>query len=218
MNELPNPPTSRTSHLSGNSGDLNRQNQKVSRGRDKKRMGGWLNNCAFAFSLFALCFPLVFFRAPSEKISFTKTVEPGSGNFGANVLLARNYRAGGTQPRDIAGGAGDRDQRAEYFRARGGAGISVDLDRLAHAVAIAETGNCTRGIGATMNNCFGIKYHGKFKKFSSPQKSYAEFKYIWKKSYGKFPDHALAWKWVCGADAPSCPAATEWLTNVEQNY
>lgn len=34
---------------------------------------------------------------------------------------------------------------------------SFDLDRLARAVAIAETGNCTKGYGKTYNNCFGIK-------------------------------------------------------------
>ena len=31
---------------------------------------------------------------------------------------------------------------------------SFDLDRLARAVAIAETGNCTKGYGKTYNNCF----------------------------------------------------------------
>lgn len=34
---------------------------------------------------------------------------------------------------------------------------SYDLDKLAKAVAIAETGNCTKGYGKEYNNCFGIK-------------------------------------------------------------
>ena len=29
-----------------------------------------------------------------------------------------------------------------------------DLDRLARAVAMAETGNCTKGYGKTYSNCF----------------------------------------------------------------
>lgn len=31
---------------------------------------------------------------------------------------------------------------------------SFDLDRLARAVAMAETNNCTKGYGKTYNNCF----------------------------------------------------------------
>lgn len=32
--------------------------------------------------------------------------------------------------------------------------ISFDLDKLAKAVAMAETGNCTKGYGKTYSNCF----------------------------------------------------------------
>lgn len=31
---------------------------------------------------------------------------------------------------------------------------TIDLDRLARAVAMAETNNCTKGYGKTYNNCF----------------------------------------------------------------
>lgn len=31
---------------------------------------------------------------------------------------------------------------------------TIDLDRLAKAVAMAETNNCTKGYGKTYNNCF----------------------------------------------------------------
>jgi len=34
---------------------------------------------------------------------------------------------------------------------------SYDLDKLAKAVAIAETGNCTKGYGKEYFNCFGIR-------------------------------------------------------------
>ena len=34
---------------------------------------------------------------------------------------------------------------------------TIDLDRLAKAVAMAETNNCTKGYGKTHFNCHGIK-------------------------------------------------------------
>ena len=68
-----------------------------------------------------------------------------------------------------------------------------DLDRLARAVAMAETNNCTKGYGKTYNNCFGIKNGntapcpkvGKNKMciYEKPEDSYIAFKKIWQRWY-----------------------------------
>lgn len=99
---------------------------------------------------------------------------------------------------------------------RGGeSGISdtLDLDKLAYAVAVAETGNCTRGVGITHNNCHGIKSNGKFIYFLSKSSSYHSFKLNWIKHYnGVFPTLREAKKWT-GDDRPE-----SWLNNVKLNY
>lgn len=87
-----------------------------------------------------------------------------------------------------------------------------DIDRLAHAVAIAETGDCTTGIGPTHNNCFGIRYKGKFARYQTKEAAYKDFKRIWSKYYGGLPDHRMARKWTGGDHAGT------WLANVNSNY
>lgn len=91
----------------------------------------------------------------------------------------------------------------------------VDLDKLAKAVAMHETANCTKG-SARFNNCFGIKYAGKFARYATKEASYADFKRIWSKPTGyyrgQFPTLALAKKYS-GNDRASI-----WLKNVSHFY
>lgn len=97
-----------------------------------------------------------------------------------------------------------------------------DLDKLAYAVAMAETGDCRLGYGKTHSNCFGIK-KGRtvpcktqgFRKmcvFASKEESYAAFKKIWSTHYKTFPTRRLAAIWT-GNDNP-----TSWLRNVTKFY
>ena len=92
----------------------------------------------------------------------------------------------------------------------------LNLDKLAYAVAVAETGDCTTGMGVTKNNCFGIMTWpngvrtGKW--YPNKEASYEDFKRIWKKSYKRFPDYYLADKWTGG------DSVNDWLTNVRAAY
>lgn len=77
----------------------------------------------------------------------------------------------------------------------------VDIKKLARAVAVAETQNCTTGVGATHNNCFGIKGRDggvyAFREFASPEESYAAFEGIWLNGYGdRFPTIEDARRWT----------------------
>jgi hypothetical protein len=88
-----------------------------------------------------------------------------------------------------------------------------DLDKLAKAVAKHETNDCKAKVGAAVyNNCFGIKYNGKFARYKTKQASYDDFKRIWSTYYKKFPNHALAKKYS-GNDRPQT-----WLSNVTLFY
>ena len=84
----------------------------------------------------------------------------------------------------------------------------IDLDRLAYCVAIAETGDCTRGIGPRTNNCHGVMKAGKPVYFASKQESYDRFKEIWQKGYGGYPTLEQAQVYT-GNDHPET-----WLSNV----
>lgn len=97
-----------------------------------------------------------------------------------------------------------------------------DLDRLARAVAMAETNNCTKGYGKTYNNCFGIKNGntapcpkiGKSKMciYEKPEDSYEAFKKIWSKWYKTHPNLVSAQRWT-GHDN-----AVRWLSHVNLHY
>ena len=97
-----------------------------------------------------------------------------------------------------------------------------DLDRLARAVAMAETGNCTKGYGKTYSNCFWIKSGktapcpkvGKNKMciYEKPEDSYKAFKVIWAKWYKWHPNLISAQRWT-GHDN-----AVRWLSHVNHHY
>ena len=100
---------------------------------------------------------------------------------------------------------------------------TVDLDKLAHAFAHAETGDCTKGKGISNNNCFGLKNgsiapcekmdKGRFCIYNNKEESYEAFKKVWAKGYGgEFPDYEAAKIWTYN-DHPDT-----WLSNVTHYY
>lgn len=97
---------------------------------------------------------------------------------------------------------------------------AFDLDKLAHAVAFAETSSCTKGTAIKKKNCFGIMRFWiekgvrkrTAKTYKSHEEGFADFKRIWSKSYGGFPTMAMAEKWT-GKDN-----ARRWLNNVTKYY
>jgi|GEM_PF-4288868 len=94
--------------------------------------------------------------------------------------------------------------------------VEFDIDALAYAVAVAETGNFTKGSGVSKLNGFGIMYWPNgvrtLKTYSSKEESIADFKRIWQKSYGGFPTRAMAVKWTGNDNADT------WLYNVTIAY
>jgi len=99
---------------------------------------------------------------------------------------------------------------------------NYDIDRLARAVAMAETGNCTKWYGKTYNNCFGIKNGrtapcpkvGKSKMciYEKPEDSYKAFKTIWAKWYAWKPNLKMAQRWTWHDNA------VRWLSHVNLYY
>lgn len=91
-----------------------------------------------------------------------------------------------------------------------------DLDKFARAVAMAETGNCTRGMGLSKNNAFGIMtWERGFREGRTYEKcedSYIDFKQIWTDHYGGFPTQSMAKRWTGGDDTST------WLENVSFYY
>ena len=80
-----------------------------------------------------------------------------------------------------------------------------NLDKLAYAVAMQETKDCTLGYWKTHNNCFWIK-HGNtvpcpwvpkmaMCKFKTKEESYEAFKIIWTKWYWELPNYEMAKRW-----------------------
>jgi hypothetical protein len=97
------------------------------------------------------------------------------------------------------------------------------LDRVAYAVAMAETKNCTLGYGKQYNNCFGIKSgntapcskvgRNRMCIYDKPEESYEAFKKIWVKWYGGgLPTREAAARWT-GNDSPRT-----WINNVNFYY
>lgn len=91
--------------------------------------------------------------------------------------------------------------------------LSYNLNKLARAVAMHETHDCQDKQGAALvNNCFGIIRNGRFVRYATKEDSYADFKQIWTKYYGRFPDLELA-KRYSGNDR-----SRTWLNNVIKFY
>jgi hypothetical protein len=94
----------------------------------------------------------------------------------------------------------------------------TDLEKLAKAVAMHETKDCTLGNSALVhNNAFGIMQwdsqgNRSFKKYESCEESYEDFERIWKTHYRVFPNEDLA-KIYSGNDRHEA-----WLANVTKFY
>ncbi len=92
----------------------------------------------------------------------------------------------------------------------------VDIKKLAYAVAIAETENCTTGVGRSKNNCHGITRCTAtgctFRTYASPAESYADFERIWLRAYGdRFPTREDAKRYVDSE-------AVDWYRTVTKIY
>jgi len=96
--------------------------------------------------------------------------------------------------------------------AKTGRDAQFDINKLAYAVAMAETQDCTKGLGKKYFNCFGIRHNGKDMQYKSKKDSYDEFKRVWQKFYGGFPTYQQAVIWT-GNSAPE-----SWLVAVKQFY
>ncbi len=97
-----------------------------------------------------------------------------------------------------------------------------NINKLAYAVAMQETKNCTLGYWKTHNNCFWIKHWNTVPcpwvpklamcKFNSPDESYEAFKIIWQKWYWWMPNLEKAERWTWK------DRASIWLANVNYFY
>lgn len=98
----------------------------------------------------------------------------------------------------------------------------LEIDKLAYAIAMAETKNCTLGYGEMYNNCFGIKSgntapcknvgQNRMCIYDHPEESYTAFRKIWQTWYKGFPTTEMASRWT-GSDRPD-----SWLRNVRYYY
>ena len=93
-----------------------------------------------------------------------------------------------------------------------------DIDRLAYAVAMAETGDCTTGVGATKNNCHGIVRDGEYVTYATPAESYAAFKYTWSRRYSECPTMQDALVYVHGHKYKPEHDPSDWLRTVKKLY
>lgn len=94
--------------------------------------------------------------------------------------------------------------------------LGPDMDALSTAVAMHETANCTKGYGATHNNCHGLMYWPNGKRtaisFKSKDASHRHFKDVWARLYGDVPNRAMA-KRYSGNDRSEA-----WYRNVTAFY
>jgi hypothetical protein len=98
----------------------------------------------------------------------------------------------------------------------------LDIKKLAYAVAVAETWDCTKGYWKTHSNCHWIKKGNtypcttrpwsKMCVFKDKAESYKAFEIIWMKWYKTFPTHRQAVLWS-GNDSSST-----WLKHVRIAY
>jgi len=92
----------------------------------------------------------------------------------------------------------------------------LNINKLAQCVAVAETSNCTTGMGVTRKNCHGImtwkRGFREGRTFNSTEESFIAFKELWLRVYKVYPNLALAKKYT-GNDN-----AQRWLNIVNQCY
>lgn len=82
--------------------------------------------------------------------------------------------------------------------------------QICDAIAWQETKQCTLGVGASKNNCVGIRRRSAYVVYAEPEDSMIDCVDVWDRLYGGAePTIELAQKWS------SPEAAEEWLTNVQ---
>ena len=84
--------------------------------------------------------------------------------------------------------------------------INYDINKLAYAIAMAETHNCEKWYWLSYNNCFGIKnwntapcpkiWKSNMCIYDTPEQSYEAFKKIWGTWYKSYPNWTLANRWT----------------------
>jgi hypothetical protein len=87
-----------------------------------------------------------------------------------------------------------------------------DLDRLAYAISVPETSGCTKGVGASKNNCCSINSSRGFLKMVTKKAGLRACKRLWKNKYDVLPNVKVAARYTGNPD-PS-----EWLKNVLAAY
>lgn len=89
---------------------------------------------------------------------------------------------------------------------------SYDLDKLALAIRTKETANCTTGVGASRNNCYGVRRGGEYVIYETPEDSTKDFKEFWQRGYGRFPTLEDAKRYSSEA------SGEDWLKSVTSIY
>jgi len=93
---------------------------------------------------------------------------------------------------------------------------AFDIDKLAYAVAMAESGDCTKGAGAKRNNCFNIMRWDNgirsIRYYNTKEDSYKAFKELWTRAYGGYPTYTQAVKYTGNDNAKN------WLNIINFYY
>lgn len=140
-----------------------------------------------------------------------------SSRIAVDHLVTGRHQEGTARSQPSSNQSNNQQKTSQYQ------GNSLDLDKLARSVSIAETSGCTKGSALSVKNCFGIMQFDKkgnrsLKRFNTHQDSFKEFKRIWSMHYKEFPDQKLANKWVNGNFGATTKGSIEWLSTVIQQY
>lgn len=179
----------------------------------------------------------LFILALSSKISFWVPEEPvrdfrSSGSIQAPTIVANkeiiwtqemeNKRLSESRAKISVQKKNASNTPKKVLSETTGADKSYNIYALANAVAMAETGNCSRWYGKMYHNCFGIKnwntapckkeWDNRMCIYENDKESYEAFVKIWSTHYKSMPNLKMAEAWT-GKDN-----AKTWLKNVWHHY
>lgn len=156
------------------------------------------------------------------------TTSGGSGRNGDNLidnirLEIESTAGGGETVESSTGQSGIVPQDKKSVTGQTDKPYKSEIDRLAYAVSMAETGGCKLGYGKMYNNCVGLKNGsiapckkiGKNRMciYDKPEESIEAWKKVWIVGYGGgFPTKRMA-QMYSGNDH-----SDTWLTNVTYHY
>lgn len=150
-------------------------------------------------------------RVQSELLEAETKVEYWREKREANIKKQNDYINAGLEELDK-----NDESRAESTIEESPEKGAFDISKLAYAVAMAETKDCTTGMGVTKLNCFGIMEwpNGvrQGKTYNTKDEAYGDFRRIWESFYGGYPTYQQAVKWT-GNDHPD-----NWLKIVSFYY